>query len=188
MNIIAICNKCNNGTRINRADRTLRCDTCDRNTPPRKSSDSNGSLGKRSSATQTETLETPLAKQARHSNTVTNTVATIMDGWFKEENDLLTEDLQQKEGRINTLELALDTKNKDIRKKDAKITLLELQLQAALRYSQMVEQWCPQVQEMFSGDRDDMIAIQGVQNLQLQSLFEAIDEDNGQETEEEVEV
>lgn len=150
MNITIYCNKCNNGTALNRLDNTVRNCACDRNPPSSKPSNSNGSLGKRSAAVQTETVEPP-KKQTRHSEVVRATVLSMMDNWYIEENNILSETLQEAEDSYDRIvanmrgELLAAQRTAEIR---------STQLTQAMRFIAMVHTWCPLVEEMFPGDVD----------------------------------
>jgi len=125
-----------------------------------------GSLGKRTTETQTE----PIPKKPCHSAVVRNTVLTMMDNWFIEENDILDED--------NTrLQEQLHVQHQENRLLQRRIHLLEIQLNAAHRYSRMVEEWVPQVREMFANDLRDMIAVRVQQNADLTAETETEDEE-----------
>lgn len=118
--------------------------------------------GKRSAETQTQTTPT-LQKKPRHSDVVRNTVLTMMDSWFVEENDILSESNEELiEAFEKQAEMQADLRQ-ELERKDRTIQLLQLQLEASRRYSHMVEIWCPQVREMFPGDLSDMLAIQAEQ-------------------------
>jgi hypothetical protein len=102
-------------------------------------------------------------KKPRHSDIVRNTVLTMMDSWFVEENDILSESNEElTEAFERQAEVQADLRQ-ELDRASRTIQLLQIQLAASRRYSHMVEIWCPQVREMFPGDLQDMLAIQAEQ-------------------------
>lgn len=108
-------------------------------------------------------------KKARHSTVVRDTVLTMMDNFFIEENEYLMEDNEAQQ-------IAIDALHKDKAQLQRRIHLLEIQLEAAHRYSRMVEQWVPQVRLMFAGDLQDMLQIQAQQTADLEAETETEEE------------
>lgn len=144
------------------------CRTCDRDSTRRKPSNSNGSLGKRT-ASSPPTDATHLQKKPRYSDIVKNTVTTMMDSWFLEENNILSESLEEMEEGYDRMITTLNTK---LRMANHTNELLVTQLQAVMRYANMIHTWCPMVEEMFPGDFDDLRAIQAAQNRHLAQWVE----------------
>lgn len=110
------------------------------------------------------------SKKARHSTIVGDTVKRMMDTWHYEENVLLHEMLLEKEKDFEEM------RRKFIREKahqERRVHLLEVQLNAAHRYQRMVEEWVPQVREMFAGDFHDLVEIRIHQRIQLEEQIQA---------------
>lgn len=139
----------------------------DRPTCPlsRTSTSPTSSLGKRPASSETNMDK----KKARHSTVVRDTVLTMMDNFFIEENEYLMEDNEAQQ-------IAIDALHKDKAQLQRRIHLLEIQLEAAHRYSRMVEQWVPQVRLMFAGDLQDMLQIQAQQTADLEAETETEEE------------
>jgi len=165
----------NNGSNFDRAS--------DRNHSDHRAADrqqgqprQTGALGKRP-APPTPVMDTK--KQARHSNVVRDTVTSMMDSYFLEENNILMDDNRELERQRETLLIA----NQRLLRR---LELAQHQLEAAHRYSALVEMWVPQVQVMFAMDFQDMREIQELQRRELEEQLGTLGEET--EGEEEVEV
>jgi len=162
----------NNGPNVNRS-----ADSSDRDhrfadhqqEQPRQA----GALGKRP-APPTPVMDTK--RQARHSNVVRDTVTTIMDSYFLEENNLLMDDNKE-------LVATQDTLVKANRRLLRRLELAEHQLEAAHRYSALVELWVPQVQVMFAMDFQDMREIQAIQREELEQQLAEMDNETDEDSE-----
>lgn len=108
-------------------------------------------------------------KTTDHSILVRGAVEAAMGSWFKEENDILTESCNEQAKMIQELADDRATLTLALARMERRNTLLEIQLNAAHRYSRMVADWVPQVNQMFGGDLDDMLAIQQQQVLDLEA-------------------
>lgn len=162
----------NNGPNVNRS--------ADRNNRDHRSADHQqeqprqaGALGKRP-ASQPPVMDTK--RQARHSNVVRDTVTTIMDSYFLEENNLLMDDNKE-------LVATQDTLVKANRRLLRRLELAEHQLEAAHRYSALVELWVPQVQVMFAMDFQDMREIQAIQREELEQQLAEMDNETDEDSE-----
>lgn len=122
------------------------------------------------------TSDAPAAKKACGCSIVKDTVLAMMEDHYTQDNKALGED---------NLRLAsqLEEATRFLLQSRRREHLLRVQLEAAHRYSRMVAQWVPQVEEMFSGDLETIINIQAEQTEQLEQ--EIRDEDPGETTEEE---
>lgn len=121
---------------------------------------------KRTIETQTDTA----SKKARHSTIVGDTVKRMMDTWYYEENVILKEMLEQNEKDFEAM------RRKFLRQQahnDRRLHLLEVQLNASHRYQRMVEEWVPQVREMFAGDFHDVVEIRIHQRIELEEQLHA---------------
>jgi len=110
------------------------------------------------------------SKKARHSTIVSDTVKRMMDTWHYEENVILKEELEQKERDFEIM------RRKFLRQQahnDRRLHLLEVQLNASHRYQRMVEEWVPQVREMFAGDFHDLVEIRLFQRIELEEQLHA---------------
>lgn len=135
-----------------------------------------GAQKKRTSnvACGTETELAPVAKKPCHCRIVADTVGSMMHEWFLEENKIYEED-------NTTLAEQLEEATRLLNAERRRSNLLRNQLSASRRYSRMVAQWVPQVEEMFNGDYEMIIQIQNDQEAQLEDEIRA--EDPGEETE-----
>lgn len=123
-----------------------------------------GALGKRPSSTA-PVMDTK--REARHSRIVTDTVTTLMDSYFLEENNLLMDDNQ-------SLVESLDEMRKTAARLQRRLELSEIQLNASRRYAAMITTWCPQVREMFDRDFEAMLEIQAEQTVTLEENLELL--------------
>jgi len=108
-------------------------------------------------------------KKTDHTILIRGAVEAAMGSWFKEENDILTETCNEQGGMIQELADDRAALTLALARMEQRNRLLEVQLAAAHRYSRMVADWIPQVNEMFGGDLDDMIEIQRQQELDLEA-------------------
>lgn len=133
-------------------------------------------LGKRPIAPKANLDSTQ--KKPRHATIVHNTVATVMDSWYRQENEILCESLEeQEEGYcriINNLNAKMTSAEEIIR-------VRETQLMQYRRFCLMVMQWCPQAQEMFPGDFEQMTAIHQHQNTELADFIRIQEEETDTE-------
>lgn len=109
----------------------------------------------------------------------------MMEEWFLEENKIYLEDNTNLAGQLEECTRLLMAERR-------RSQLLRTQLEASRRYSQMVAQWVPQVEEMFNGDFATMLEIQRTQDQELEDILRAEEpgdetetEDEGETTEEE---
>lgn len=164
MTITFYCNKCNNGTSLDRIDNSVRTCACVGNSPSCKPSKTNGSLGKRSTCSQDETVQ-PQKKQARHSDVVRDTVISMMDNWFLEENNILSESLDEQEEGYNRI---ISKLKGQLQAANRVAEIRSLQLMQSMRLIAMLHTWCPLVEEMFPGDVDELRAIHAHLNTELE--------------------
>lgn len=117
-------------------------------------------------------------KKPRHADIVHNTVVTVMESWYRRENDILTEDLQeQEEGytRIVTNQAA------QLRIAAETIRVRELQITQLRRFIHMVMNFSPQARDMFPGDMEEMIMIHMDLNNQLADFIRTWSEETDDE-------
>jgi len=135
------------------------------------------SLGKRSMgqrATSTPAApKTPVQKKPRHSTIVRDTVLTMMDSWFLEENENLSETLQEQEVGYNKIIANMHAQQTIAEERER---VLATQLMQYRRFCMMVQNWCPQAREMFPGDMEQMLAIHEEQNRELSAFIEMMTE------------
>lgn len=122
----------------------------------------------------TTSIDAPPAKKSCGCHIVTNTVNNMMHEWFLEENKIYLED-------NTTLSQQLEEATRLLLAERRRSQLLRTQLEASRRYSRMVAQWVPQVEEMFQGDFQTVVEIQDQQTQQLEEELRL--EDPGEETE-----
>lgn len=133
---------------------------------------SRGHLGKRSSAEQTtQNPMVPKAPRLCHGDIVRNTVLTMMDSWFIEENNILSESLDEQEEGYDRI---VATQAQEIANLRAQLDVAEeterlrtTQLMQYRRFCNMVFTWCNQANEMFPGDFNQMVMIHEEQNREL---------------------
>jgi len=140
------------------------------------------SLGKRSMGQRTAAAQppatTPVQKKPRHSTIVKNTVLTMMDSWFLEENNILSESLDEQEEGYTRVIANL---NAQLTVSEERERVFAMQLMQFRRYCMMVQQWCPQAAEMFPGDVEQMLAIHAEQNRELSEFAQLMTEETDTE-------
>jgi len=162
----------NNGSSVGNAPH--HCNRADRaSTTTSDGSSIKPSLGKRSMGQRStgvpERATTPVQKKPRHSTLVRNTVLTMMDSWFLEENNNLEESLQEQEEGYNAIITRLHTQQ---RIADERERVMATQLMQYRRFCNMVQDWCPAAREMFPGDFEQMLAIHQEQNRELSAFID----------------
>lgn len=172
-----------NGSNISYSAHKRNCRDHRSSSLPRESESPSKSLGKRPAAPETNMDE---KKKARHSNVVKDTVLTMMDSWLLEENNILSEDMEEKENQLVDLTLQSLSYQRQAERLQRDFNVLyadkyrleherdlyrrqheELQI-----YIMRMMNFCPHIEQTFPGDFDMIRSIQAFQRSDLRNQMD----------------